>query len=559
MRIKSIYINNLRGIDDFTLNDFSSNTLIIGKNDSGKTNLCYAIRKVLDFEIRKTEFNEADSTNSNKKSITIRLVISIDGISDENRSILGTLVDRDNTVTIELISTFNEEISQYEERLFFGTDDKKDFPTNRTTPVDRIIDVIYVNPNYDLYDDKNQFFKFRSSEDKENDTGLTTKVAEEVQKLNEVISSEQIVIDINTSLNDQTGFQDVFDGIKFKTQSSMNPTNIYRSLDIIPYDESNPHYNNIGDGKNKTLSLLLKNISRKINKQRLLIVEEPENHLFPQYQRTYSKLIDSLRFDQILITTHSPTIIDFNKTKTIVKLYKAAKAIKHRSLNFAQNDYIQYGFMLNEEFSQMLFFDQVLLVEGFSEKYFYNRLMIEDVQFLNFCTKNNFGIFAVGGIDFTPYKIFLNQLGINVYVKTDNDIFQVPRSSPTVYRYAGIERVLSYLDETSLEELKAILGVNSIDEKTFRFNEKSIKIPNIENNMDRIISLFSKHGVYLSKHNDGFEIDFLSFVNLNNQDNYDMLCKSKLKNLHSFIQENKIRLQVTDKNKDSVLVRFMNV
>ena len=90
MRIKSIYINNLRGIDDFTLNDFSSNTLIIGKNDSGKTNLCYAIRKVLDFEIRKTEFNEADSTNSNKKSITIRLVISIDGISDENRSILGT-------------------------------------------------------------------------------------------------------------------------------------------------------------------------------------------------------------------------------------------------------------------------------------------------------------------------------------------------------------------------------------------------------------------------------------------------------------------------------------
>jgi hypothetical protein len=55
-----------------------------------------------------------------------------------------------------------------------------------------------------------------NNEDKENQTGWTPKVAEEVESLNSVISSEQIVKDINSSLNNQPGFTSIFDNIKFR-------------------------------------------------------------------------------------------------------------------------------------------------------------------------------------------------------------------------------------------------------------------------------------------------------------------------------------------------------
>jgi putative ATP-dependent endonuclease of the OLD family len=559
MKINSLFINNFRGIDNFLIEVFSLNSLIIGKNDAGKTNVCYAIRKILDFDIRKNSFTEADSTNSNRNEITIRIVMSIEGISKENRSILGNSVDKDDTVTVEIVSKYSEDIMQYEDSLFIGTLDKMEYSSSRVNPIDKILDVIYVNPNYNLMDDKNQFFRFRNNEDKENDTGLTSKVAEEVEKLNTVISDEQIVKDINDSLNNQVGFGVIFDKIKFKTQSNISTTNIYKSLEIIPFDDQNAKYNNIGDGKNKTLSLLLKNISKKTGKQKLLIVEEPENHLFPQFQRTYSRLIDSLKFDQAIITTHSPTIVDFNKMKTIIKLQRTATGVEHYSLNFEEDDFGKYGFMLNDDFAQMLFYDKVLLVEGFSEKYFYNRLMIDDTSFLEYSFKHNFGVFSVGSIDFRPYREFLEKLNISVCVKTDNDIFKVPKITPIKYRYAGIERVLNYLSPERFETLKSIIGVSKIDKETFRFDNKELKNPIIEKSIEQIRAVFSAQGVFITAHNQGFEKDFLEFVFLDTQENYNTLIEAKLKNLHSFIQENSIKLKINDANKESVLLGFMNV
>lgn len=39
---------------------------------------------------------------------------------------------------------------------------------------------------------------------------------------------------------------------------------------------------------------------------------------------------------------------------------------------------------MNREIGEMLFYDTVLLVEGVSEKYFYNTLAIKDKSFKNF-------------------------------------------------------------------------------------------------------------------------------------------------------------------------------
>lgn len=560
MNIVSLYIDNFRGFNDFTVSDFAQNTLIIGKNDSGKTNLCMAIRKILDLDVRRVPFDEADSTNSNKKDITIRMILSIKGIEKENRSLLGEIVDRDETITIELSARFNEETLLYEETVSFGSIDKKEYATNKATPIDKVIDLIYVNPNYNLFQDKNDFFKFRNAEDRENEQLISSNVSDAVDHLNQVISEEDVVKGINASLNDGKPFQDFFGGMKFRTESNINPTNIYRSLDIVPYDRQNAKYNNIGDGKNKTLSLLLKNISRKSGKEKILIVEEPENHLYPQYQRQFSSLIDSLQPDQMIITTHSPSIVDFRKMGRIIKLFRNDQGEFLKTLNIgSQDDFAKYGFLANEDFAQMLFYDEVLLVEGFSERYFYNRLMIEDNSFRDYCSGHNLGVFAVGGLSFKPYRELLGKLGIKVLIKTDNDVFCVPHTDKKIRQYAGLKRVVECLDEEALSNFLNVLHWSGSDDAHFQTRPLEKEVKEIEDQSDQIQSFFKKQGIFLSKHHEGFEKDFLDFVGMDSEDNRDYLCEAKLRNLHSFIQERNIKLTITDANKRSILVDFMNV
>lgn len=49
MKIESLMIKNYRGLD-IEIDHIESISTIIGQNDSGKSNICEAILKVLDFE-----------------------------------------------------------------------------------------------------------------------------------------------------------------------------------------------------------------------------------------------------------------------------------------------------------------------------------------------------------------------------------------------------------------------------------------------------------------------------------------------------------------------------
>ncbi len=560
MKIKKIEINNFRGFDNFTIVDFSGNFTIIGKNDCGKTNLCYAIRKALDPEIRRVPFNEADSTNSNKDNISIKIVLDVSSISAENRSKLNTFIDRDKTITIELIAEYDKDSAFYNEHLIFGSKDRsKKIPTNISNSLDKVLDVIYVNPGYDIDKDKNIFFAYRGKKDKEDEKGLTFKVEERVKDLNKAISEEEVVSLINKQLNENEEFNKIFDSIKFKTSSNINTSNIYKSLEIQPFNDVNENLNNIGDGKNKTLSLLLKMLSKNPEKEKILICEEPENHLYPQLQRSYSHLALSLNVGQFIITTHSAHIIDFNKMKKIIKMTRNNNIVSTVSANINGELFDSFGHYFNEDVSQSLFYDTVMLVEGFTEKYFYNRLMIDDSFFRDFCTKQNLGVFAIGGIDFSPYKKFLESLGIRVIIKTDNDIFAVPKSTPKKLRYAGIERVIGCLDKNGLKKLCLLLDVNDIDNETFRFLE-SQPYPINDKLMEHITKLFVEYDVFLSPHKDGFEKEFLEFVNDEvDPIELDYLKKSKLKNLHSYIVDNNLSLRINENNRNSILVRFLYV
>lgn len=559
MFIEEVKITNFRGLD-IDINKLKQDFLIIGKNDSGKSNFCYAIRKVLDYNFRKIPLTISDSSNYNKGDISIYLKIKLGNISLANRNNLSHYIekiDNEDYINVYFNAEFSEDTLHYNESITIGSLDSKEYATNISNPLDKVLDIIYINPNYDFEKDKKNFFKLRQQKSIDGNETINPLIKKSVEELNVSIQNDDYILGLSNEINDQEGFGEIFEDVEFKIKSDVDISNIYKSLDIIPYVKSTEDSINIGDGKSKTLSMLLQRISYNDDKEKILIVEEPENHLYPLLQKCYVKLTSKFNLDQMIYTSHSPYIIDYRKMGQILKFVIVNNG-KHKktickTLNIDSEDYNAFGFMLNEEISEIFFYDKVLLVEGDSEKYFYNALTIKDENFQSYLVKNKMGIFSVYGIDFSPAKNILNKLGIEVFIKTDNDIF------PNQRRYAGICRVLECLDQNGKNRLCKILEIEELKKDTFKFSENEQNNALLEYKMPEIVSLFKEYGVILSIHHDGFEKDFLEFIGRkDNIEDLKFLREAKLKNLHAYIVDNKIDLKINEQNKKSILVGFMN-
>ena len=377
--------------------------------------------------------------------------------------------------------------------------------------------------------------------------------------MNQAIKDDSLIQEMKAEINENNGFEEIFQNLSFDITSKIEVENIYKSLEISFVDQNGRNVGNIGDGKIKTLAMLLHKSSFSKEKSKIILVEEPENHMYPLLQKSYTKLIEEFKMDQFIFTSHSPYIFDLKKMDQIVRLVKGNEGItNHYSINIDSNTYKTFGYMMNEEIGEILFYDSVLLVEGLSEKYFYNSLYHHDEKFRNYCLKKNFGVFCVSGVDFAPAKSFLNSLGINVMIKTDNDIFKVPRKKEK--RYAGIDRIVACLNPREKKELAQILGLSKLEDDTFRFADNLNKKEEIEEKMMDIQQLFANKGFFLSIGHDGFEEDFLEFIGDDAISKEDMkyLKAAKLKNFHKYVMDLGLEIKITDKNKDSILVRFMN-
>ena len=187
-------------------------------------------------------------------------------------------------------------------------------------------------------------------------------------------------------------------------------------------------------------------------------------------------------------------------------------------------------------------------------------MLSTDDKFKNMVFDNKVGIFSVCGIAFKKIKELLEALGIEVYIKTDNDIFNTNSKEKKLY-YAGITRCIKYLSTEGQEKLKKVLSFENLETKNFEFLDGHIKIKNIEDKMNDICNIFKENKILLSNHNEGFEKDFLDFIGYNGKDYQDIinyLKEAKLTNLHSFITDNNIDISINENNKNSILLGFIN-
>lgn len=570
MQIEKLKIKNYRGLD-LEIESIEKIAIIIGQNDSGKTNICSAILKVLDFNKRKQPLLDTDSTMCNKEKIEIEIKLTLNDLSHDQLAIVRDYIhgkDEDKYIIVKMISSYNSDTLQYEDTLTLGDPnfDSIEVPANHQNNLDKILSIVYIDPSYNSANEKKLFFKYKETKNNEDEISLSGKIEETLEKLKTDVQNEEALKEIRTDLNDLGEFKEMFDGVGFDIAPNIKLDNIYSSLDIISLDKNGKELSNIGDGKSKILSMLLKSKTYDDDKQKIYIVEEPENHLYVLLQRFYIEALTAMKPNQLIITTHSPYTVDFERTNQIIKIGyvyndKTEEYVRKVYLfNIDNKDFKRFGYLINVEVAEMLYYNKVVLVEGDSEKYFYNMLMIKDEQFRKKITKTRTGIFSVNGIAFKTIKELLESLGISVFIKTDNDIFKV-QNSINEYRYAGIERCISYLDDPTKEEIKILLNFEDLEKDKFRFVGENKKIEIIEKKLDDLISIFKKSNILFSSHNDGFEKDFLEYIEYpieKYDDAFYNLKKAKLKNLHEFIEENAINIIINENNKNSILVSFLN-
>lgn len=563
MYISKISIQNFRGL---TLKIDSINTvsMLIGQNDCGKTNVCNAIMKVLDYKKRRIPFLKSDATNSNKEDIIIEIELNVDGLSKEQLGIVGEYIhERDKTkyIIAKLVSNYNENTMEYEDTLYYGDPkgDYQEIKINRETKLDEVLSIVYINPKYDLEDSQKVYFHSVEKTNKDKGICFGEDITNSIKKLNDTIQKDPIIESMEKEVNNRKSFDKLFENVEFGIKANIKDSNVYSSLTVIPFDTNKNELENIGDGKNKILTAILKSKISADIKQKIYIVEEPENHLFVLHQRTYISALLDLKPDQLIFTTHSPFTIDFEKVNQIIKIKNNFGMREVFTFNNEfTDDFKSFGYLINVEISEMIFYDRVLLIEGSSEKYFYNNLIINDIDFLNRLLEQKIGICEIDGIAFKTTKRLLEKLGILVYIKTDNDIFKVQNEENT-YRYAGIKRCIDLLSDVEKEQLFKIV---KLDDDTLKFIGKETGNDVVEKNMAEICEFFSKHRILLSRHKDGFEGDFKEFLQLTNpklvtNGLIEELKEAKLKNLHTFFVNNKIKLNVNDKNKKSILVNFI--
>ena len=568
MKIFYLEIKNFRGLD-IKIDNIDKIATIIGQNDSGKSNICYAIMRTLDYEKRRIPLLESDSSNNNRENIFIKIGLDLSDLNNEQLAIVHDVIYKNENrkyTYVQLDAVYNDDILSYEDEITIG-DTSSDFQTyspTRQNPIDKILSIIYINPTYDTKQETKRFFDHAETKNRESSKRLSEQFEKSIKELNLNIQNEEALADIMKDINDLGKFEDIFDGLSFQLSPNMKIDNVYKSLEINPIDDNGNVVSNIGDGKNKIFSMLLKEKTYDDEKRKIIIVEEPENHLYVLLQKYYIDSLLSLSPDQMIITTHSPHVVDFEKTNQIIKikreLDKQAKNY-HRQIyyyNVDNSDFKKFGYLINIEIAEMMYYDKVLLVEGPSEKYFYSTLMANDENFRTYIFKNRIGIFSVNGIAFKSTKLLLESLGIKVLIKTDNDIFTVRKHKDKKY-YAGLTRAIGYLSKDSKDKLKEILNFDDLKPENFSFrNDERIYI--VENNMPNILNLFKDEGIYLQAHNIGFEKDFLDFIRYSKEDYDDVidyLKEAKLINLHLFINEEKVKLLISDDNKDNILVSIL--
>lgn len=450
MKLSKLYIKGFRNFKEATIN-FNNQSLIIGANDVGKTNLLYALRILLDrgfsdldLELKESDFYAYEETNE------VIITAFFDDIKED--CILSKMkgdISGDGNLVIKYLATKGEDY-----KFFCGKSDADEDLHEYAIPYYRkVLNIKYINSKRDFWGYINktknillqQAKEDRSAETIDMDDALYKQISDKLKEVDSQIpelsyvknATEQINEELNKLAIHNQEQKVVFDTASTDTDSVINKISITskhgdKKLLIGGEGRLNQIYLSLWASQNR--------ISEYSNEVSILCVEEPEAYLHPHQQRELARYLCQVLKGQVILTSHSPYIVCEFSPNSIMRLYKDDQETKVASdgcSSVIEEGFDGFGYRMSVIPAEAFFADCVILVEGQSELIFYKTLAKQIGIDLD---RLNISILSVEGVGFNTYAKILGALGIYWVARTDNDIFKIQHQD--AYRFAGIERGL---------------------------------------------------------------------------------------------------------------------
>lgn len=569
MQLKSVRIRGFRNFVD-TVVHLDKSTLIVGGNDTGKTNLLYAIRILLDptLSSKELELTESDfHVGSACKEIEImaRLVevtepclISTFGgsLSDDGVVYIAYSVTKDGDYKFATgCPATGSNGAQQDDEEFPVFEDLNECTSRYYL---RHLSMEYVGSSRDL----SGFLKRqqrtllelarnnRTDAEEAEDESSIQDIQESLENLNEKISDLHYIADSLNAVNNEMGRLSA-DSADYEARLVAGNTDANKLVDNLRltylYEDAPLVFG--GDGRSNQLYFATWMAERKISpisaqeKVVLFAVEEPEAHLHPHQQRRLAQYISSGLDEQMLMTTHSPQIISNFYDGRILRLstLPGQSGTMARGCEATVDIALEhFGYRLNSITAELFFCRGVFLVEGVSEKIFYTALSGSlDIDL----DRKNLSIISVEGVGFKRYVQVCIALGIPFVLRTDNDIFAVPNTDR--YRYAGVQRAVDLLDVLPMSpELNDAVAQSKKDAPMLEWDGADPEQVNIDAGK-RIMGKLKPCGIYIADKD--LETDLANSAIANQlQCHYGIsditkliakMQQRKAENMHGFISE----------------------
>ncbi len=162
-------------------------------------------------------------------------------------------------------------------------------------------------------------------------------------------------------------------------------------------------------------------------KNGLIIIDEPELHLHPKWQKILLELfveLSELTGNQFIISTHSPIFINEKTYNHVVRIYKDNENVS-RVITIQDKPYLKIKDLLqliNSTNNEKIYFaDAVILVEGITDRIVFQKILDDIIEEQNI-NKNIEIIEVKGKSNREKFRVFLNELKIPNFFIGDFDV-----------------------------------------------------------------------------------------------------------------------------------------
>lgn len=443
MKLSELTIKNFRSIEDETF-EFNDLNILVGKNNSGKSNVLKAIDLVLregytmklttnDYYLQdetKTvyvslEFNNFTTDELEIIRDEIKYPVTIDYTRYSQDQIYHSIVEND-CIKMVLEITGND----VSKKIFLGDIPYKYFSNDLKAA---IVNTVYIPAIRDhsqilritkysfLNRLLNKIYEMAEEEKKEE---LNDILANASEKCKEIFREYEEKIDQMSKLIIQ------HDGVRFSILPS-DRTTIYKKLDILLNDGIETELDFKGSGIQSVLVLTLFKLYADLKVGgAILLIEEPESFLHPHANRHMSKILKEFSSEdniQIIFSTHSPNYLEDVDFKDIILLRKE----NHKSIKKCIGE-ISDEIKLKKEMTssnlELFFSDKVVLVEGQTEN-FILPYYAKDINLKFDFDKKNISLIDVGSkSNLSSYIELLNDLEIPWLAMVDRDFVDLNQS-----------------------------------------------------------------------------------------------------------------------------------